>query len=223
MRVDVFTIFPDMLEGFCSGSLLGKARTAGLLDLRVHDIRDAVSRRAPVRRRCPLRRRGRAWCSRPDRSSMRWSRPLRPGRCTSSGRRGGRFDQTMADELLSAASAPGGGFSLLCGRYEGVDQRVADHLVDGELSIGDYVLAGGEVGRVGGGRDRDPPASRRHGQRGVGRRGEFRGGLARISPLHPAGPVPGVGRSGGPSPRRPRPGRPLAPGHGASSDDGAAP
>ena len=39
----------------------------------------------------------------------------------------------------------GGGFSLLCGRYEGVDQRVADHLVDGELSIGDFVLAGGEA------------------------------------------------------------------------------
>jgi tRNA (guanine37-N1)-methyltransferase len=50
------------------------------------------------------------------------------------------FDQTVAGELAGLA-----GFSLLCGRYEGVDQRVADHLCDGELSVGDYVLAGGEA------------------------------------------------------------------------------
>ena len=53
---------------------------------------------------------------------------------------GRRFDQSVAAELATSA-----GFSLLCGRYEGVDQRVADHLVDGELSVGDYVLAGGEL------------------------------------------------------------------------------
>ena len=54
---------------------------------------------------------------------------------------GRRFDQSAAEEL---AALPGG-FSLLCGRYEGVDQRVSDHLVDGELSVGDFVLAGGEL------------------------------------------------------------------------------
>ena len=53
---------------------------------------------------------------------------------------GPRFDQSRAREL-----AGGSGFSLLCGRYEGVDQRVADHCCDGELSVGDYVLAGGEA------------------------------------------------------------------------------
>ena len=53
---------------------------------------------------------------------------------------GRRFDHSVATEL-----AAGDGFSLLCGRYEGVDQRVADHLCDGELSVGDFVLAGGEV------------------------------------------------------------------------------
>ena len=53
---------------------------------------------------------------------------------------GRRFDQRVARELAAT-----GGFSLLCGRYEGVDQRVADHLCDDELSIGDYVLAGGEL------------------------------------------------------------------------------
>ena len=56
---------------------------------------------------------------------------------------GKRFDQTWAAEL-----AGGRGFSLLCGRYEGVDQRVADHLVDGDLSLGDFVLAGGEAAAI---------------------------------------------------------------------------
>jgi tRNA (guanine37-N1)-methyltransferase len=54
---------------------------------------------------------------------------------------GRRFDQGVAAELARSPV----GFSLLCGRYEGVDQRVAEHLVDGELSVGDFVLAGGEL------------------------------------------------------------------------------
>jgi tRNA (guanine37-N1)-methyltransferase len=54
---------------------------------------------------------------------------------------GRHFDQRVAEELAAAE----GGFSLLCGRYEGVDERVREHLCDGELSLGDMVLAGGEV------------------------------------------------------------------------------
>ena len=69
------------------------------------------------------------------------ARPVRPLYLLGPG--GRRFDQDMANELASS-----GGFSLLCGRYEGVDERVAEHLVDGELSVGDYVLAGGEVAAV---------------------------------------------------------------------------
>src|SRR6202035_1670258 len=64
--------------------------------------------------------------------------PPRPLLLLSAG--GRRLDQRWAAEL-----AAGEGFSLVCGRYEGVDQRVADHLCDGELSVGDYVLAGGEA------------------------------------------------------------------------------
>jgi tRNA (guanine37-N1)-methyltransferase len=66
------------------------------------------------------------------------AQPVRPLYLLGPG--GRRFDQAMAREL-----AAGQGFSLLCGRYEGVDERVAEHLVDGELSIGDFVLAGGEA------------------------------------------------------------------------------
>jgi tRNA (guanine37-N1)-methyltransferase len=57
---------------------------------------------------------------------------------------GRRFDQRVAREYAGLA----GGFTLVCGRYEGVDQRIADHLVDEELSVGDFVLAGGELGAL---------------------------------------------------------------------------
>jgi len=62
---------------------------------------------------------------------------------------GGRLlDQALVEELAALRTSASAGFSLLCGRYEGVDQRVADHLVDGEISIGDYVLAGGEAAAI---------------------------------------------------------------------------
>ena len=72
------------------------------------------------------------------RDSIRAAEPPRPLLALSAS--GRRFDQAMAHEL-----AQSGGFSLLCGRYEGIDQRVLDAEVDGEVSIGDFVLAGGEV------------------------------------------------------------------------------
>ena len=59
---------------------------------------------------------------------------------------GRRFDQSFARELAQTHGGTSGGFSLLCGRYEGVDHRVREHLVDGEVSVGDVVLSGGEVG-----------------------------------------------------------------------------
>jgi tRNA (guanine37-N1)-methyltransferase len=144
LRVDVFTIFPDMLESFCSGSLLGKARTAGLLDLRVHDVRDASRDAHRSVDDAPFGGgAGMVLSPGPIFDAVESVDPPRPLYLL--GPAGRSFDQTMAEELLVTATAPGGGFSLLCGRYEGVDQRVGDHLVDGELSIGDYVLAGGEA------------------------------------------------------------------------------
>jgi tRNA (guanine37-N1)-methyltransferase len=143
MRVDVFTIFPELVEGYCSASLVGRGRARGVVEVRVHDLR--------------------AGASDPHRSvddspfgggpgMVLMCEPLfaaveavdadgglpRPLLLLSPG--GRRFDQRVAREL---AASPG--FSLLCGRYEGVDQRVTEHLVDGELSVGDVVLAGGEA------------------------------------------------------------------------------
>jgi tRNA (guanine37-N1)-methyltransferase len=147
MRVDVFTIFPELLDGFCSGALLGRARSAGVLDLRITDLRaSATDARRSVDDTAFGGGAGMVLTPGPVFASVESTDPPRPLYLL--GPRGRRFDQAMAEELAARGHGPSGGFSLLCGRYEGVDERVSDHLVDGEVSIGDYVLAGGEAAAV---------------------------------------------------------------------------
>jgi len=145
VRIDVFTIFPGLVEGFCAESLLGKARTTGLLDLRLHDPRDHTSDVHRTVDDAPFGG-GAGMVMKPEPlfASVEAADPPRPLFLLGPG--GRTFDQRMAEELAArAAEAPEGGFSLICGRYEGIDHRVREHLVDGELSIGDVVLNGGEV------------------------------------------------------------------------------
>jgi tRNA (guanine37-N1)-methyltransferase len=139
VRIDVFTIFPDLVDRFASESLLGRARASGRLDLRAHDLREHTTDVHRTVDDAPFGG-GAGMVLRPEPifASVEALEPPRPLYLL--GPAGRRFDQARAREL---AATPG--FSLLCGRYEGVDQRVRDHLVDDELSIGDYVLAGGEV------------------------------------------------------------------------------
>lgn len=139
MRIDVFTIFPGYFESPLAASLLGRARERGLLDVRLHDPRDWAADRHRTVDDSPFGGGpGMVMLPEPLFAAVEATSPTRPLWLLSAA--GRRFDQAMAREL-----AAGGGFSLLCGRYEGVDQRVADHLCDGELSVGDYVLAGGEA------------------------------------------------------------------------------
>lgn len=139
MRIDVFTIFPTMVEAFFGESLLGKAQAKGVLDLRVHDIRASTTDVHRSVDDLPFGGgAGMVLTPEPVFTAVEAVQPPRPLLLLSPG--GRRFDQSVAHEL-----APTDGFSLLCGRYEGVDQRVVDHLCDGELSIGDFVLGGGEV------------------------------------------------------------------------------
>ena len=139
MRIDVFTIFPALVDGFCQESLLGRARSSGRLDLRCHDLRDHATDVHRTVDDTPFGG-GAGMVLRPEPvfASVEAVAPPRPLYLLGPG--GRRFDQARARTL-----AGGEGFSLLCGRYEGVDHRIREHLVDGELSIGDYVLAGGEV------------------------------------------------------------------------------
>lgn len=139
MRIDVFTIFPDLVDGFLVASLIGKARRNGRLDIRVHDLRSATTDPHRSVDDTPFGGgAGMVLRAEPLFGAVEKVEPPRPLYLLGPG--GRRYDQEMARELAS-----GGGFSLLCGRYEGVDQRVVEHLVDGELSIGDFVLAGGEA------------------------------------------------------------------------------
>jgi tRNA (guanine37-N1)-methyltransferase len=138
-RIDVFTLFPGLVDGFCSGSLLGRARNQGLLDLRCHDIRVHTSDPHHTVDDAPFGGGpGMVMRAEPVFDAVEAAAPPRPLLLLDPG--GRRFDQSMAREL-----AERNGFSLLCGRYEGIDQRVREHLIDGELSVGDVVLSGGEV------------------------------------------------------------------------------
>jgi tRNA (guanine37-N1)-methyltransferase len=147
MRIAVFTLFPDAVAAYCAASILGRAQESGALGVDVHDLRQgAVDARRTVDDSPFGGGPGMVLMPEPVFRSVEaveaagdLPRPLfllAPG--------GRPFTQSVAGEL---AALPGG-FSLLCGRYEGVDQRVSDHLVDGELSVGDFVLAGGELGAL---------------------------------------------------------------------------
>jgi len=142
VRVDVFTIFPDLVEAYATGSLLGRARASGLVELRVRDLREHTTDARRTVDDTPFGGgAGMVLAPGPIFAAVEAAladgarRPLyalTPG--------GRRFDQRAAGEIAELT-----GFSLLCGRYEGIDQRVLDHCCDGELSIGDVVLAGGEL------------------------------------------------------------------------------
>lgn len=139
MRIDVLTIFPDIVEGFASSSLLGKARDRGLLDIRIHDLRSVATDPHRSVDDSPFGG-GAGMVLKPEPifDTVDAVAPPRPILYLSPA--GRTLDQAHATELAALD-----GFTLLCGRYEGVDERVREHLIDGEVSIGDYVLAGGEV------------------------------------------------------------------------------
>lgn len=139
MRVDVFTLFPGYFDGPLSVSLLGRARERGVVDVRLHDPRDWAGDAHRTVDDAPFGGgAGMVLMPGPLFAAVEATAAPRPLYLLSAS--GRAFDQALATEL-----AAGSGFSLVCGRYEGVDQRVADHLCDGELSVGDFVLAGGEA------------------------------------------------------------------------------
>jgi len=139
MRIDVLTIFPDLIGVFSSSTLIGKAVDKGLLDIRTHDLRSVTLDPHRSVDDSPFGG-GAGMVMKPEPifDTVDAVDPPRPILYLSPA--GPTLTQQRAAELAELD-----GFTLLCGRYEGVDERVRDHLIDGELSIGDYVLAGGEV------------------------------------------------------------------------------
>ena len=140
MRIDVFTIFPGVAEGPLSGSLLGRAIGAGLLDVLVHDLREWTQDRHRSVDDAPFGG-GPGMVMKPEPffAAVESLDPER-GRVLLTSPAGRRLDQELVRELSSEDH-----LTILCGRYEGVDERVVDGLPAEEISIGDYVLSGGEL------------------------------------------------------------------------------
>ncbi|MDE2746267.1 MAG: tRNA (guanosine(37)-N1)-methyltransferase TrmD [Chloroflexota bacterium] len=145
MRIDVITIFPPLLAGAFDHSIIRRARDSGIVELHVHDLRDYTDDRHRTVDDYPYGG-GAGMVMKPE----PWFRAVetlrnhdQTGRAVLLTPQGQRLDQALARRLAEEDR-----LIVLCGRYEGVDERVREHLVDEEISIGDYVLSGGEPAAV---------------------------------------------------------------------------
>ncbi|SFG18219.1 tRNA (guanosine(37)-N1)-methyltransferase TrmD [Prevotella sp. KH2C16] len=142
MRIDIITVLPEMLQGFVNESILARAQKKGLAEICLHNLRDYTTdkwRRVDdypyggfagmVMQIEPIDRCITALKAERDYDEVIFTSPD-----------GERFDQHMANDLSLK-----GNLILLCGHYKGIDQRVRDHLITREISVGDYVLTGGEL------------------------------------------------------------------------------
>jgi tRNA (guanine37-N1)-methyltransferase len=141
MRVEVLTIFPELFAPFLATSLVGRAIEKRLLSVRVHDLREFTEDRHRSVDDEPYGGGGGMVMTAPPwiRAVREASGERRPWRVLLSPQ-GGRLDDAKVRELAGR-----GDLVLLCGRYEGIDERVLETVVDEEVSIGDYVLSGGEL------------------------------------------------------------------------------
>lgn len=143
MRFDVLTLFPGIFAGPLDHSILSRAREAGHLAVDVHDLRTFAGGRHRVTDEPPYGGGG-GMVMKPEPifagvESIR--ERFGPGKVLLFSPAGEPLSPSLARRFAEEETH----LILICGRYEGVDQRVADHLADGEVSIGDYVLTGGEL------------------------------------------------------------------------------
>ncbi|WP_308225283.1 tRNA (guanosine(37)-N1)-methyltransferase TrmD [Prevotella sp.] len=142
MRIDIITVLPEMLEGFINESILARAQKKGLAEIHLHNLRDYSADKwrrvddypyggfAGMVMQCePIDRCISALKAERDYDEVIFTSPD-----------GEKFDQHIANDL-----SMNGNIIILCGHYKGIDQRVRDHLITREISIGDYVLTGGEL------------------------------------------------------------------------------
>ena len=144
MEFDIVTAFPGMVDGPLSHSILRRARESGLIDVRFHDLRDHATDRHRKVDDVPYGGGG-GMVFMPGPlfaavEAIRTRHPAASSRTILLCPQGRRFDQQEAIRLARYDR-----LILVCGRYEGVDERVREHLVDEAISIGDYVLTGGEI------------------------------------------------------------------------------
>ncbi len=142
MRFDILTLFPNLFDSPFRHSILGKAIERGRIEIRIINIRDFALDKHQVVDDAPYGGgRGMVMKPEPIARAIEWAKGENPSAWTIYlTPQGKRFHQEMARSLSSRSH-----LILLCGRYEGVDERVREMLVDEEISIGDYVLTGGEL------------------------------------------------------------------------------
>ena len=157
MKVDILTIFPDFFRGPLDYGIVRRAREAGLVEINIHDLRAFTKDKHRTVDDRPFGG-GEGMVLKPEpifecleslgdvaSRAMRLTAAARQSVILLSAQ-GRRLDQALAAELSALSQPENGRIVLICGRYEGVDERVSEHLADREVSIGDYVLSGGELG-----------------------------------------------------------------------------
>ena len=140
MKIDIITLFPRMVEGPLGESMVARARARGVVDIGVHDLRDWAHGKHRVTDEPPFGGGGGMILKPEPLAGAIEAVKSAAARVILLDPAGRRFTQDVARELAQRPH-----LVLVCGRYEGVDERVREHLVDEELSIGDYVLSGGEL------------------------------------------------------------------------------
>jgi len=139
MHFDIFTLFPDMFQGPLTESMLKRAQERGLLSIALHNIRAATTDKHHVVDDYPYGG-GAGMVMKPEPIFAAIEAVYQSGPIILMTPQGRLFTQQIAQELAQESRV-----TLLCGHYEGIDERVRQHLVTAELSIGDYVLTGGEL------------------------------------------------------------------------------
>ncbi len=143
MTFHILTIFPEFFAGPFDFGVVKRAKDTGLLDIRIHNLRDWTHDRHKTVDDRPFGG-GEGMVLKPkpifDAVETIWPERGAGRKVVLLSAQGRMFDQAMANRLSGSAE-----LLLICGRYEGVDERVAEHLADEEISIGNYVLSGGEL------------------------------------------------------------------------------
>src|SRR3990172_1363458 len=145
MRIDIITLFPEMFRGPFEASIIARAREQGIVQIELHNLRDWGEGRHKVVDDYPPGG-GAGMVLKPEplfaaveAVSASGGLAAEPGRVVLLTPQGRLLTQPIVNELARLPR-----LILLCGHYEGVDERVREHLVDDEISVGDYVLSGGE-------------------------------------------------------------------------------
>jgi tRNA (guanine37-N1)-methyltransferase len=139
MHFDIFTLFPGMFQGPFSESILKRAQERALLSIALHNIRDATTDRHHIVDDYPYGG-GAGMVMKPEPIFAAIEQVYQGGPIIYLTPQGRLFNQQMAQEFAQQPR-----LTLLCGHYEGIDERVCQQLVTDEISIGDYVLTGGEL------------------------------------------------------------------------------